>query len=505
MLGGRPDAAVQALMARNSRGFSVSLAECSAGTDWRSACGNCGNFPDCTAICAFTFVVPLHWRGTSGVAEIAENKFYVARSAPVAAHGRRPCISERARRGVSSCNDILPFGVLSLMKIEPKIAAASAELTAIRRDIHAHPELGFEEERTSEIVAKKLKEWGCEVTTGIGKTGVVGTIRVGNNPRAIGLRADMDALPMDEHNTFDHRSQHKGRMHACGHDGHTTMLLGAAKYLSATRNFDGTVHLIFQPAEEGRGGAAAMVKDGLFEKFPCEQIFGMHNRPKLDVGKFAIRSGPQMAGGGLFDIKITGKGAHGARPETGIDPVIIATQIISALQSVVSRNVAPLDSAVISVTQMHAGDAYNVIPQEAVLRGTIRAFRKETMALIKERIETISRGIAKTLGGQAEPDVRIAFPPLVNDKDSVKFIADVAAEIVGEENMNREGPYVMASEDFSYMLEKVPRAFINIGNGGGEGGCEVHNPGYDFNDEIITLGATLWSRVVETKLAKDAR
>ena len=336
--------------------------------------------------------------------------------------------------------------------IEPKIAAASAELTAIRRDIHAHPELGFEEERTAAIVAKKLKEWGLEVTTGIGKTGVVGTIRVGNNPRAIGLRADMDALPMDEHNTFDHRSQHKGRMHACGHDGHTTMLLGAAKYLSATRNFDGTVHLIFQPAEEGRGGAEAMVKDGLFEKFPCEQIFGMHNRPKLDVGKFAIRSGPQMAGGGLFDIKITGKGAHGARPETGIDPVIIATQIISALQSVVSRNVAPLDSAVISVTQMHAGDAYNVIPQEAV-----------------------------------------------------KFIADVAAEIVGEENMNREGPFVMASEDFSYMLEKVPGAFINIGNGGGEGGCEVHNPSYDFNDEIIALGATLWSRVVETKLAKDAR
>ena len=391
------------------------------------------------------------------------------------------------------------------MKIEPLIAAAAAELTAIRRDIHAHPELGFEEERTSTIVAQKLKEWGCEVTTGIGRTGVVGTIRVGNNPRAIGLRADMDALPMDELNTFDHRSQHKGRMHACGHDGHTAMLLGAAKYLAATRNFDGTVHLIFQPAEEGRGGAEAMVKDGLFQKFPCEIIFGMHNRPKLDVGKFAIRSGPQMAGGGLFDIHITGKGAHGARPETGIDPVIIATQIISALQSVVSRNVAPLDSAVISVTQMHSGDAYNVIPQEAVLRGTIRAFRKETMALIKERIETISSGIAQTLGGSAKADVRIAFPPLVNDKDAVKFIADVAAEIVGPENMNREGPFVMASEDFSYMLEQVPGAFINIGNGGGEGGCEVHNPSYDFNDEALTLGSTLWARVVETRLAKDPR
>lgn len=391
------------------------------------------------------------------------------------------------------------------MKIEPRIAAFAQELTAIRRDIHAHPELGFEEERTSEIVARKLKEWGCEVTTGIGKTGVVGTVRVGNNPRAIGLRADMDALPMEEYNTFDHRSQNKGRMHACGHDGHTTMLLGAAQYLSSTRNFDGTVHFIFQPAEEGRGGAEAMVKDGLFEKFPCEQIFGMHNRPKLDVGKFAIRSGPQMAGGGLFDIHISGKGAHGARPESGIDPIIIATQIISALQTVVSRNVAALDSAVISVTQMHSGDAYNVIPQEAVLRGTIRAFKKETMALVKERIESISAGIAQTLGGTAKADVRVVFPPLVNDRDAVKFIADVAAEIVGHENMNREGPYVMASEDFSYMLEKVPGAFINIGNGGGEGGCEVHNPAYDFNDEIITLGATLWSRVVETKLAKDAR
>ncbi len=391
------------------------------------------------------------------------------------------------------------------MNIEPKIEAFAAELTAIRRDIHAHPELGFEEARTSAIVAARLKEFGCEVTTGVGKTGVVGTVRVGNNPRAIGLRADMDALPMDEHNTFDHRSQHAGRMHACGHDGHTTMLLGAAKYLSATRNFEGTVHFIFQPAEEGRGGAEAMIKDGLFEKFPCEQIFGMHNRPKLDVGKFAIRSGPQMAGGGLFDIHITGKGAHGARPESGIDPIIIGTQIIAALQTVVSRNVAALDSAVISITQMHSGDAYNVIPQEAVLRGTMRAFRKETMALIKERIETISAGIAKTLGGSAKADVRIAFPPLVNDRDSVKFISDVAASIVGEENMNREGPFVMASEDFSYMLEKVPGAFINIGNGGGEGGCEVHNPSYDFNDEILTLGATLWSRVVETRLSKEAR
>jgi amidohydrolase len=392
------------------------------------------------------------------------------------------------------------------MPIINSIAAIHPEMTAWRQDLHAHPELSMQESRTAAVVRAKLAEFGVDdIITGMATHGVVGVIRAGSSGRAIGLRADMDALPIHEETGLPHASLTPGVMHACGHDGHTTMLLGAAKYLSATRNFDGTVHLIFQPAEEGRGGAEAMVKDGLFEKFPCEQIFGMHNRPKLDVGKFAIRSGPQMAGGGLFDIKITGKGAHGARPESGIDPVIIATQIISALQSVVSRNVAALDSAVISVTQMHAGDAYNVIPQEAVLRGTIRAFRKETMALVKERIETISKGIAQTLGGKAEADVRIAFPPLVNDRDAVTFIADVAAEIVGPENMNREGPYVMASEDFSYMLEKVPGAFINIGNGGGEGGCEVHNPGYDFNDDIITLGATLWSRVVERKLVKDAR
>jgi len=388
------------------------------------------------------------------------------------------------------------------MTIDPAIAAFAADLTAWRRDIHAHPELGFEEERTSAIVAARLKEFGCEVTTGIGKTGVVGTIRVGNNPRAVGLRADMDALPMDETNTFAHASKHKGRMHACGHDGHTIMLLGAARYLAKTRNFDGTVHFIFQPAEEGRGGAEAMVKDGLFEKFPCEVVFGMHNRPKLDVGRFQIRSGPMMAGGGLFDIHIKGKGAHGARPESGIDPVVIGGYIITALQTVISRTLAPIDSGVISITQMHAGDAYNVIPETAVLRGTVRAFRKEVMATIKEKIERIASGIAHSLGGEAKADVRIVFPPLVNNPDEAKWIGDVAASIVGEHNVNREGAYVMASEDFSYMLEKVPGAFILIGNGGGEGGCEVHNPGYDFNDEALPLGATLWSRVVETRLAK---
>ena len=389
------------------------------------------------------------------------------------------------------------------MDLIATLKSRQPHLAAIRRDIHAHPELGFEEERTSRFVADRLREFGCEVATGIGKTGVVGTIRVGNNPRAVGLRADMDALPMDETNTFAHRSRHAGRMHACGHDGHTTMLLGAARYLASTRNFDGTVHFIFQPAEEGRGGAEAMVKDGLFEKFPCEAVFGMHNRPKLDVGKFQIRSGPMMAGGGLFDIHIKGKGAHGARPESGIDPVVIGGHIITALQTVISRTLAPIDSGVISITQMHAGDAYNVIPETAVLRGTVRAFRKEVMATIKERIERIASGIAHTLGGEARADVRIVFPPLVNDPREAQWIGDVAAALVGEENVNRNGGYVMASEDFSYMLEKVPGAFILIGNGGGEGGCEVHNPGYDFNDAALPLGATLWARVVETRLAKQ--
>ncbi|WP_231712518.1 M20 aminoacylase family protein [Vineibacter terrae] len=389
-----------------------------------------------------------------------------------------------------------------MMTIDPRITAFADDLTAWRRDIHAHPELGFEEERTSRIVAEKLRQFGCEVTTGIGRTGVVGTIRVGNNPRAVGLRADMDALPMDEANTFAHRSQHAGRMHACGHDGHTTMLLGAARYLAATRNFDGTVHFIFQPAEEGRGGAEAMVKDGLFDKFPCEAVFGLHNRPKLEVGKFQIRSGPMMAGGGLFDIHIKGKGAHGARPESGVDPVVIGGHIITALQTVISRTIAPIDSGVISITQMHAGDAYNVIPETAVLRGTVRAFRKEVMATIKQKIERIAGGIAASLGGEARTEVRVAFPPLVNDPTEAQWIGDVAASIVGEDNVNRNGNYVMASEDFSYMLEKVPGAFILIGNGGDEGGCEVHNPGYDFNDAALPLGATLWARVVEARLAR---
>jgi amidohydrolase len=384
------------------------------------------------------------------------------------------------------------------------IAQDQERLTIWRRDIHAHPELGFEEKRTAELVAERLLSFGCEVHRDIGKTGVVGRLSAGRSSRAIGLRADMDALPIHEANGFAHRSVHHGRMHACGHDGHTTMLLGAARYLAATRRFDGTVNFIFQPAEEGLGGGEAMVEDGLFDRFPCEAIFGMHNRPGLAVGKFSIRPGPMMAGGAYFDITIKGRGAHGARPESGVDPVVVASQITTALQTIVARNVKPIDTAVVSVTQIHAGKAYNVIPEEAVLSGTARAFSQETLDLIERRMGAIATGIASAFGAEAQLGFRIVFLPLVNDAGETQFIAETAAQLVGEANVNRHGNLVMASEDFSFMLNACPGAYIQIGNGEGEGGCEVHNPGYDFNDAILPLGASLFARLVERKLAPAA-
>ncbi|HEX9535416.1 MAG TPA: M20 aminoacylase family protein [Stellaceae bacterium] len=387
------------------------------------------------------------------------------------------------------------------MGVIKRIAEFHDDLTNWRRDIHAHPELGFEEHRTSDLVAQKLAEFGYEVHRGVGRTGVVGRLCAGTSPRSIGLRADMDALPIEEATNLAYRSRHQGRMHACGHDGHTAMLLGAARYLAETREFDGTVNLIFQPAEEGLGGGEAMVKDGLFERFPCDAIFGMHNRPGLAIGKFQIRTGPMMAGGGYFDITVTGRGAHGARPEVGIDPVIVASHITTALQTIVSRNVRPLDTAVLSVTQIHAGDAYNVIPEQAFIRGTARAFAAETLRLIEDNMRRIASGIAGGFGAAAELDFRILFPPLVNDAAETEFIAETAAELVGADNVNRDGNLVMASEDFSYMLNRRPGAYIQIGNGDGAGGCEVHNPGYDFNDRALPFGASLFVRLAERKLA----
>ncbi len=382
------------------------------------------------------------------------------------------------------------------------IAANHDDLTAIRRDIHAHPELGFEEHRTADIVAEKLTSWGIEVTRGIGKTGVVGTLRVGNDPRSIGLRADMDALPILEANTFAHRSQHNGKMHACGHDGHTAMLLGAAHYLSQSRNFEGCVHFIFQPAEEGIGGARAMIEDGLFTQFPCDSVFGMHNRPGMEIGKFAIRPGPMMAGGAMFDIHITGVGAHGARPESGVDPVVIASQIVMAAQTIVSRNIRPRDTAVVSITQIHAGDAYNVIPQTAQIMGTARAFSMEVLAMIEDNLRRLAENIAAGFGATAKLDFRLEFMPTVNNDAETQFASECAAELVGAERVNGDIPMIMASEDFSYMLNERPGAYIMVGNGAGEGGCEVHNPAYDFNDQAIPYGAAFFATAVEKKLAR---
>ena len=375
-------------------------------------------------------------------------------------------------------------------------------MTAWRRDIHAHPELGFEENRTSDVVAAKLAQFGVEVHRGVGRTGVVGVLRAGSSKRSVSLRADMDALPIREANTFAHRSRHDGKMHACGHDGHTTMLLGAAQYLAESKQFDGTVHFIFQPAEEGIGGARAMIEDGLFRRFPCDAIFGMHNRPGMPLGRFAVRSGPMMAGGAFFDIDIEGRGAHGARPEAGVDPVLVAAHETAALQSIVSRNVRPVDTAVVSVTQIHAGDAYNVIPQRARLSGTVRAFSNEVMELIGRNLARVAEGIAAGFGASAKIDYRPIFAPLVNDPQEADFAAGICAEIAGSDNIRRDPALIMASEDFSFMLNEVRGCYINLGNGDGEGACEVHNPSYDFNDKALPYGASFFARVVEKRLAR---
>jgi hippurate hydrolase len=383
------------------------------------------------------------------------------------------------------------------MPIIPEILDHVPELTAIRRDIHAHPELGFTEERTGDLVAQKLAEYGCEVHRGLAKTGVVGTIRRGNSLRAVGLRADMDCLPMQELNTFAHRSQTDGQMHACGHDGHTTMLLGAARYLAKTRNFEGTVHFIFQPGEEGYGGGRVMVQEGLFEKFPCDAVFALHNKPGIPLGSMATRAGALLAASDRFDIRIRARGGHAAHPHHGIDPFVIAAQIVLALQTIPSRNVDPVDSAVISVGIMRGGSAYNVIPDEVHIGGTVRSFRPEVRDLLERRMDEIARGTAALHGAAAECEYRRGYPPTINHATEAEFAADVAAEICGADRVDRNVSPSLGGEDFSYMLQAVPGAMAWVGNGPGENGRMLHNARYDFNDEALVVGASFLARVAE--------
>ncbi len=399
------------------------------------------------------------------------------------------------------------------MNLIDRVVSFHSEIAAIRRDIHAHPELRFEERRTSDLVAQKLASWGIEVHRGLGGTGVVGIIRGGASTKSIGLRADMDALPIQEVNAFEHRSISAGKMHACGHDGHTAMLLGAAKHLAASTSFDGTVVLIFQPAEEGGAGAQRMMDDGLFERFPCDAVFGMHNWPGMKVGEFGVASGPAMASSNEFHIRIDGRGAHAALPHLGVDPVFVAVQIAQGLQGIVTRVKKPIDAAVVSITKIHGGDAVNVIPEFATLEGTVRTFRDDVTALIEERLRAIAQNTAAAHGASAKIDYTWSYPPTVNHAREAEFAASVMDDIVGSGNVTRDHEPTMGAEDFSFMLKAKPGAYVFIGNGEGGhraaghgvGPCTLHNPSYDFNDELIPLGATYWVRLVEKFLRSPAR
>jgi amidohydrolase len=383
-----------------------------------------------------------------------------------------------------------------------------AEIQAIRRDIHAHPELRFEEHRTAALVADKLRAWGYEVATGIGGTGVVGTLRRGTSGRSVGLRADMDALPLQEHNTFGHASKHAGKMHACGHDGHTAMLLAGARWLSLHGGFDGTLHVIFQPAEEGGAGAQKMIEDGLFERFPCDAVFGMHNWPGSPVGTFAVTPGPMMASANEFEIKVNGRGAHAALPHNGVDPVLVATHLVQALQSIITRNKKPIETAVLSVTEIHAGDATNIIPDHAVIRGTVRTFTLGALDLIESRMRALTEQLPPAFGASGTLEFRRNYPPTVNHPKETAFAVSVMKELVGEERVDAACEPTMGSEDFSFMLLARPGCYVFIGNGDGGhrehghgmGPCMLHNPSYDFNDELIPLGGSFWVRTVQRYL-----
>ena len=384
-----------------------------------------------------------------------------------------------------------------------RIADFHAELTATRRDIHAHPEIGFQEHRTSEMVAKQLESWGIEVHRGIAGTGLVGVLRNGSSGRSIGFRADMDCLPMTETSDLPHRSTTPGKMHACGHDGHTTMLLGAARYLAETKNFDGTVHFIFQPAEEGGGGGRVMVEEGLFDRFPCDAVYGMHNSPEMPLGEARVVAGPVLAAADRITITVHGKGGHASRPQQCIDPVLIGAQIVVAAQSIVSRSMDPLDCAVISICQFHAGEASNVIPERAELHGTVRTFKPEVQDLIERRLGQIVRATAEAHGTHAELSFQRGYPPTVNHAAETERAALAATAVLGDGKVHRNVVPRMGAEDFSYMLLARPGCFIGIGQGdGGRHSVSLHNPRYDFNDDLIPLGASLFARLAEQEMPR---
>jgi hippurate hydrolase len=393
------------------------------------------------------------------------------------------------------------------MKVIDSIAQQASNLAAIRRDIHAHPELCFEEIRTADLVAQKLTEWGIPIYRGMGKTGVVGILKCGTSDRAIGLRADMDALPMQEFNQFAHASQHAGKMHACGHDGHVAMLLAAAQYLSKHQDFDGTVYFIFQPAEEGGGGAREMIRDGLFDKFPMQAVYGMHNWPGLKEGQFALSAGPVMASSNEFKITIHGKGCHAALPHNGIDPVLVACQMVQAFQTIISRNKKPVDAGVISVTMINAGEATNVVPDHCELQGTVRTFSLEVLDMIEQRMRDVAAHTSAAFDATCTFEFERNYPPTINHPAEANFAREVMADIVGADNVLAQEP-TMGAEDFSYMLQAKPGAYCFIGNGDGvhreighgEGPCTLHNPNYDFNDALIPLGASYWVKLVEASL-----
>ena len=387
------------------------------------------------------------------------------------------------------------------MSIRNNIIDKHDELTAWRQDIHAHPELAFDETRTSNIVASKLESFDIPTHRGLAGTGVVGTLKVGDSAQTIGLRADMDALPLQELNEVAHRSQHDGKMHACGHDGHITMLLAAAQHLSSSRNFNGTVHFIFQPAEELAGGAKVMIDDGLFDRFPVDYVFGMHNFPEITPGKFAVRVGPIMASVDTFQIIVKGSGTHGAMPHLGIDPIVIGAQIVTGLQAIASRTLDPLDSAVVSVTQFHGGEIDNIIPGTVELRGGVRALKPHHQNEIESRLREIASGIARSHGAHAEIDYTRVYPATINTEEETKMAINAAKKVAGPEHVDINVQPSMGSEDFAFMLQEKPGCYMMIGNGGAAGGCLLHNPHYDFNDEILPLGASYWVQLVEDVLA----